>query len=608
MLTLSIGWSLLTAPAWGVSGGGRRLPVEPTKDVEDRINQLIEELGADQYARRERADEQLRELGLVAFDALLEASHHDDVEIAIRARYLVRSMPVHWSFDSDPPAVKSILSKYSHAGRDERLNRMQHLSALSKSQGIPALCRLMRFESDGLLSKQAALYVMTHWQPEVEGSRGELAQTISDTVGLSKRSAAVWLRTYAETLRDQESTVEKWDQIAQAESLDFAQFPEQTNREIVRDLFRWQADMLRRIDRQKEFFEVIHRTLDLIQGDRSELFDFVDWALEREAWNVVDEVAERYPAEFFRNNILVYRLAEAQLKRGDEERAGQTARRALAIDPEHLQGHNLIAEYLISRMLYDWAEQEYRYVIANTKPNPNDGLHLEARFLLADMLFDIEKFATAAEALRGVIAAFEDNPKVLQPNLRSVGEVRGNMHYYLALNYGQQGDRPKQKQHLREAVKNYSSNPDFLIAMHRVPDGDEEFQTDTDQLINASKSRLRDRIQFYEKVHASPRNESERLEAMDLLARSSNELAWLISNTEGDFQSALRHSQRSLELKPDYAPYLDTLGRCYFAVGDFENAVKHQARAVERSPFYQQIRRQLDQFEKALAASKAEAI
>jgi tetratricopeptide (TPR) repeat protein len=86
-----------------------------------------------------------------------------------------------------------------------------------------------------------------------------------------------------------------------------------------------------------------------------------------------------------------------------------------------------------------------------------------------------------------------------------------------------------------------------------------------------------------------------------------NQWAWLIGNTEGDYQKAIRYSHRSLELIPPEAGedagagFLDTLGRCYYAAGDYENAVKYQRQAIEKVDYMQVMRRQLALFEKALA-------
>jgi tetratricopeptide (TPR) repeat protein len=80
-----------------------------------------------------------------------------------------------------------------------------------------------------------------------------------------------------------------------------------------------------------------------------------------------------------------------------------------------------------------------------------------------------------------------------------------------------------------------------------------------------------------------------------------------VGNTIGDYDEAVKLSHLSLEMVPSSAGYLDTLGRCYYTKGDFENAVKYQTEAVKFSPYSGQIRRQLELFQKALAAQDAKA-
>src|SRR5437764_8391913 len=77
-----------------------------------RIAKLIERLGSDDFGARERAQSELAQAGLEAYDALHAAQSHHDPEIALRARYLVRSMSVRWFADSDAPKVVAILKEY----------------------------------------------------------------------------------------------------------------------------------------------------------------------------------------------------------------------------------------------------------------------------------------------------------------------------------------------------------------------------------------------------------------------------------------------------------------------------------------------------------------
>ena len=76
------------------------------------ISALIEKLGDSDFTTRELAQSRLRELGLVAFDQLHEAQTDNDIEVAKRATYLIRSLQVQWSLRTDAPEVRRLLSKY----------------------------------------------------------------------------------------------------------------------------------------------------------------------------------------------------------------------------------------------------------------------------------------------------------------------------------------------------------------------------------------------------------------------------------------------------------------------------------------------------------------
>ena len=83
-----------------------------------------------------------------------------------------------------------------------------------------------------------------------------------------------------------------------------------------------------------------------------------------------------------------------------------------------------------------------------------------------------------------------------------------------------------------------------------------------------------------------------------------NEYAWLIGNTEGDFDEAVKCSFKSIELHPEEGGLYDTLGHVYFGKGDWEKAVKYQAMAAELDPHSGLIQKALAQFRKKLEESK----
>ena len=105
-------------------------------ELQRRLQKLIAQLGSDQYATREKAQGELEQIGLAAFDMLHAAQDHDDVEIALRARYLLRAMPIPWTSEQDPAEVRTILRGYSDQSESERSGRIDQLGALDSGRGI----------------------------------------------------------------------------------------------------------------------------------------------------------------------------------------------------------------------------------------------------------------------------------------------------------------------------------------------------------------------------------------------------------------------------------------------------------------------------------------
>jgi len=572
--------------------------------LEAVITNLIEQLGAEEYARREKAQAELRRLGLTAFDALLRAQDSEDIEIALRSRYLLRSMTIRWAHEDDPLEVKEILRGYDGKSPSERRALMDQLAALVEFRGTAALCRLVRFETSDLLSKRAALLVMRQPAELDSPVRTQLAETITRETGLSKRIATEWLRTYVETLSDAESTLERWERVTRQEERVFHQMPEETSPEIVRDLLRWQVGLLDSFGRDEEALAVIRRTIDLVDGTREQLLDAVNWLMEREAWTIVEEVADRFSERFSQSSLLLYRLAESQLEQGRKDIAEKTASLAIEANRDDHQEHVRAAYSLQERGRFQWSEREYRRVM---ELGPLGSLYdLQSRFLLSEMLHDLQRDLPAAQVLQEVVDVMKKDKNVAYTATRigrDPGGVSSRMHYFFAEHHRAEGDEKKRMQQLQEGVKHDATDADVLIAMYRVEAAGQEWKNATTEHIKKAVQVFREQIRRYDRQVTDASEEQHREYYKGELASANNQLAWLVGNTEGDFDEAVRCSQRSLELRADRAGYLDTLARCYYAKGDYENAVKHQSRAVELEPHSGQIRRQLELFQRALKAS-----
>ncbi|MEX2026010.1 MAG: hypothetical protein WEH44_01895, partial [Pirellulaceae bacterium] len=305
------------APAWCQN----QRASSPPQDEQDRMARLIDQLGAADFSLREKAQSELADYGLAAFDALSDAQHHEDIEIALRARFLVRSMQVKWHDESDSPHVIQLLRGYGDLSELDRKSRIDLLRTLPNREGMYALCRLARYEVSDELSKQAALNVLN--QPAIEDAeaRAAAASRIAAIAGTGKRSAAAWLRTFTKTLADPESSLAEWDAHAKAEHDVLTQFPERTSREIVRDLYRYQVALLQQSQHPQRAVEVIRQSLVLMEGTPEQLAEIVDWLIHREVWGVVEEVASRFPQAFAESPKLQYLRAEAFLKQKNLERA-----------------------------------------------------------------------------------------------------------------------------------------------------------------------------------------------------------------------------------------------------------------------------------------------
>ena len=159
--------SIVAAAAFGVGGlqaaeEKPAAPAEHSPPSAQRIDKLIHQLGDKDYFARQQAQDELARMGFDAFEALNAATESPDLEIASRARYLLRLMRVEWTSSNDPPDVKECLKDYELQNSAMRMMRMGVLAGLPDGRGIPALCRLVRFEKSSPLSKSAAVAFLTH--------------------------------------------------------------------------------------------------------------------------------------------------------------------------------------------------------------------------------------------------------------------------------------------------------------------------------------------------------------------------------------------------------------------------------------------------------------
>jgi tetratricopeptide (TPR) repeat protein len=582
---------------------------------EQRIAVLIGELGSPHYATREKAAAELSQLGLEAFDALHAATDHDDVEIAERSRYLLGSMKVVWSHPSDSAEVKRILKDYGAQNDLDRRSRIEHLSKLEGLQGLSALCRLVRYEMSTALAKEAALVIMTRPQFSEPAARDVLRQAIVDEVGASRRSAALWLTTYLATLDKPAEMLSKWEELIGAERALLARFgesdnggaPGETSATIVRDLYRWQAELLEGLARHTAAIESMRQMIALSDGSRLQLIEIIDWLMQHQTWELLDEVVVKHQQRFQDDAELLYRLAEAERARGRQAKAQELADKAFALFPTEAPRHFLVAYRLQERGCFEWSEREYRAVIDSVEMISSAGI--DARSMLAEMLHDLDRDADAAGVLREMVEKMEQDETIrdaveTNSNRRSPEEIISRMYFFAAQDQVKRKQYADAQRSLEKGAAANDQDADLLIAMYQLPQADDAWKQKTETMISTAAAEFKETVERMQQYidEADDLSRSDSAEALQ--AMFCNQYAWLIGNTRGDVQEAIRLSLRSLEIRPEAAGYMDTLAHCYYTAGEYENAVKWQTRAAKLDPHSGQIVRALAKFEQALAAQE----
>jgi tetratricopeptide (TPR) repeat protein len=486
-----------------------------------RIDKLIDSLGDKDYAVRQWAEEELTQIGFPAFEALEAATHHEDLEIATRARYLLRKIKVQWVLDQDPPEVKRLLGDYERLAAFDRVERFRSLATLPDLKGIAPLCRLVRGEPSATFSGWAALAILCH-EPLDRSARVRLAEIVRGNLAGSNRPAAQWVRTYQRLCDDPRGVLPEWTRLVKSEMTRWQQNPEKAHVQTVVGL--------------------------------------------------------------------LYLTAVGEVAAGDSATAEETVERArnlpLPSDRAAFEIHLQIVSMLARRGPAAWFEADGRRLMESDDAE----IAINTGRNLAEYLHDHGKDLAAAEVYQKAFDRIgQIGPAVVLTN-RSTGTSpvplwRGRMNYFLGLHWSREHDTAKAVEHLELALQASPAEADYLIAGWRVVDAPPPFRDWVAATIDVQTALLRSRM-------SQP----------NAPAVYYNNFAWLVCNTKGDLDEALRASQKSLELSPNSVGYLDTLAHVYFAKGDLPNAVKYQTMAVQREPYSGILNSELKRFREALEA------
>ncbi len=604
------------------------------------VEELIAQLGDEQYVLRQRAETQLLERGAEVFAELQAAERDADLEIATRAKYILNQISIDWVRPTDPAVVRSMMAAYGELPLLARLARITKLSKLEHEQGFGALCRIARFDSAAKVVRSAALAILE--QGFLPTARTESAVTrLRKELGDGEQAPLSWIDVYAAQLESRETIDSRWLTLIDAEISLLLEDRVVTSELRVLKLLRCHLDLSEELGDANAIVASLQRRIEMFaqrdeeteldwgsalswaigyyqwkqleQRDNRDLLGLVDasiWLIEQEQWQAFELLEDRYEVAMDSQPWLIYLVAIARSQQGRLQEAEQLAASALRLDRDDAEECNRRTDLIAELGRHDWAEREWNLLV-ETLP-ATDYQSLSARQSLGNYcLHDRREYQAAADLLAETIDAIHGDPAMkrrYQSNSGLVKDFRtfqSLQKYFLACQFQSQGDFGKQRIHLEEAYKLDPSevkNVDLLIAMYRLPDSTESYRKVVERRIAKAQGQIEKQIKQSLVNLQRYRQESNLTNslAVRLAAQSLNQWAWLISNTEGDSAKAVQFSEESLELQPGNPSYLDTLGRCYYATGDLEKALKVQRAAIAKHSHLEVMQRQLTLFENEL--------
>ena len=526
-----------------------------------QIQQWVQQLGNDSFLVRQRAESLLIRAGIQAYSELQRAKQNPDVEIVRRAEYILSQIE-QVSLNTENREAAYWIELYMLEPNPAFKARIIWLLAdpnldLTKGEGLQTLCRLARFEENSALRLEAAKSLIAS-PPISPTARQQWYQDIRDYIHSTDESEILQrVADYAKLWCELDSTDEKIT-------------PEFQER--VRQV---STETLRLLERPENRIQAGSKIDILLHYAVAELQDAVGLIADRDKTAALALSIEPGPIQ----------TPEPIQQIGLED--------GLPMD-EHYQ----TGLYLKQRYRVHWAIAHLRKVTESEK---------------SDALLRIRGGRHVAEAASclmdyALASTFVDKHVDILKNANhelGADEIIARAQRWQTYCTAEQAAAVENWEDVRKSIMQawavdlpgYCSiwgdsthlDLDLLIIAHRLckqlPDIDNEFR---DKMSSQLAKTWTGIVADYENASFDSRQIQTVI--------TFNTAAWLLANTDGDYQSALTLIEEALKIEPDDIAVLDTLAHVYFLGGKFAEAVRIQEQVVRLAPEMVVFQRALERF------------
>ncbi|MDR1141185.1 MAG: hypothetical protein LBL62_05790 [Planctomycetaceae bacterium] len=555
------------------------LPKDSPKDsADDTVGQLIQKLGDDNYIVRQRAEAQLLRIGAGAFAELQRAKNDKDIEIARRAERLLAQIENLFLALEDKSLYFWIAQYAFNTDITEKAGILWILARpfydAPNGEGLPTLCRIVRFDTEYSLRAEAAKCLMA-LPPSTPSRQRKWFRTIRDTLSDSGNDPLLQLvaefahvRCELDELKDD---AEKKARNNAKQTKIPVQYPVPLNADSIRQR------VLRLTDRVAEFQSKPENSA-FQSGNMNDI-------------------------------LLFYALAEIQDIAGLTAECERSVRAALAVRTESMGNehplssisnedvkqpfydHFAVGRLLKQRFRLHWALRHFQLV--NTE---SDNLLLkidaasfaaETSILLCDYPEAIRCFDQILELVNGL-----EYPKLFNNSKQLSAQYHSEKLLCLARIAAEEKELAKAKELIQQYLDNTFTgflDVDFLILGYQLFGSDSEFREYLKAKIDKALSQIEQNLH---------RQAVEPERRPWLVAKTCNEAAWLLAGTAGDYASALALIEAALKVEPEDCSWLDTLAHVYFLGKKYDKAIEIQENVVRIAPESTVFRQSLERFRK----------